>query len=330
MTLTSRPVRNRMLQEKYFLRGIRITRVYLTFFSWAPGIFDDNANNDSFLVAGTKTFFSMISSDERCPANPMTHIGVLSETYLLEIDDTNTTLHCACILHYPAGEILKIMEDNPEMASIKNKSGEYPLHYACLDEKGVDHRVFNKLVELNPDAVKTGNCERSFPLHLQCMVGVPSAHVVKELLKVYPHACAIQSEFKTKYEGKEINKFKEETEEEDWFCNMWKEECWVPSIIMNNKPHRYKIQLQPHIEQGWCPLHLAIIGGAHGESIRSIYDTRPAGYKLKTSRGRTPYMCLDLATSVHPSTSVLLNKIEIMQEKKRKRKEKKELEVTNE
>jgi len=96
-------------------------------FSWAPKLYEDVTNGDSFaLIAGTQTFQSLISSDERCPANPITHLGELSDVYLMELDSSNTPLHCACILHRPADEILRILKIDPKMATVKKQFWRIP------------------------------------------------------------------------------------------------------------------------------------------------------------------------------------------------------------
>ena len=119
----------------------------------------------------------------------------VSKETLLEIDSTNTYLHCACFLHDPAEEILKALEENPNLSKISNSNGELPLHYACLDSLGAEDRVVNALLASYPQGAMCENADRSLPLHLACMIGSPSIYLVQSLLYANPSAALLQSEF---------------------------------------------------------------------------------------------------------------------------------------
>jgi len=122
--------------------------------------------------------------------------GITKEK-LMEIDDRNSPLHCACFLHLPhhKAEIIRALKCDPDLAKVSNGNGELPLHYACLDKKGVDDRVLDALLGAYPIASTCLNNDRSLPLHLHCMVGAPSLYAVKSLLYANPSAASLQSEF---------------------------------------------------------------------------------------------------------------------------------------
>lgn len=79
-------------------------------------------------------------------------------------------------------EVLEILDDNPEYASVPDETGSLPLH--VLAAYGGRQEVVQKLVECNPSALRASNAASWLPLHLACESG--HAAVAEELLIADP------------------------------------------------------------------------------------------------------------------------------------------------
>lgn len=219
--------------------------------------------------------------------NPKTSRPLLTNQAVLSLDLWNTSLHAACLLHYPAEEIFKIVRIDNSLFFKRNGSGDFPLHYACMDKVGVNPAVLDCLLLHNPCAVRQWNSDKCLPLHLACMIGAPSPYAVICLLKLYPEAVMDQCEFpltstgaESYWENNPKSKHKVFETNDGKFCHTSEDE---------------------NVERGWSPLHLAVMNGVKPSLINAIIEVDKRCLSLKTSKGRTALECGIEAMNLIPS-----------------------------
>lgn len=256
----------------------------------------------------------------------------LLEHDVMKLDNKNTVVHVACLIHYDPADIIKRLTSEPSIAFERNDANELPLHYAAMDKKGVDNEVLKCLLNTNPKGVKQPNIQNSLPIHLACMVGVPSMTALKTFLKLYPKSVLIQSEFPLLFqkdmmvlEDKNSNSKHYEVEEDDssednveYVSELTNPSDGLVSKLENMLPlqadlrvvHKKKrteantteqnpMDEGPLVETGFSPLHLAILNNANPIAIQMIVTTDPSCIRLKTSMGRTAQHCADYIVKQH-------------------------------
>lgn len=252
-------------------------------------------------------------------------IDTLIEHDVMKLDEKNTVMHVACLLHHTSAEIIDRLDENTSLAFELNNADELPLHYAAMDKQGVNHDVLKKLLTINPEAVKQRNVQKSLPIHLACMVGAPSKTAVKTLLKMYPKCLMMQSEFPLLFEREMIETVNESTEaldDEDDFDDFVAfttpkstQVSGLASYFACASPTQAELELieeskmqrkgasnesnGPEIETGFSPLHLAVMNSAHPAIVELFVKTNPKCVHLKTSKGRTPLSCTQYIIRQH-------------------------------
>jgi ankyrin repeat protein len=256
-------------------------------------------------------------------------IDSLNDHDVMQLDEQNTTMHVACLLHHSTSGIIDRLEEEPGSARISNKANETPLHYAAMDKKGVNKDVLKKLLQLYPEAVKQPNVQNSLPIHLACMVGAPSTYTIKTFLKMYPKAVMIQSDFPLLFEedmvdttendddssaGSEFVSYrpKKDVTAVSGIASMFA--CAAPNqaaIEMadeknqrreernNSRAKREDEDDGPKVETGFSPLHLAVMNSAGSSVIELLIKVNPRTIHLKTSRGRTALDCAQYIVRQH-------------------------------
>jgi ankyrin repeat protein len=250
----------------------------------------------------------------------------------MKLDNKNTVVHVACLLHYNAADIIKRLTSEPSIAFERNDANELPLHYAAMDKKGVDNEVLKCLLNTNPKGVKQPNTQNSLPIHLACMVGVPSMTALKTFLKLYPKSVMIQSEFPLLFqkdmmvleekhsESKHYEVEESESSEDDveYVSEITNHSNGLVSKLENMLPLQADLRVVhkkkraeantteqhlmddgPLVETGFSPLHLAILNNANLTAIQMIVTTDPSCIRLKTSMGRTARHCADYIVKQH-------------------------------
>lgn len=263
-------------------------------------------------------------------------IDTLIDHHVMRLDDKNTVMHAACLLHHSSEDILDRLGEDPSLAFELNGADELPLHYAAMDKKGVNHDVLKNLLRINPEGVRQRNIQNSLPVHLACMVGAPSQYALKTLLKMYPKSVMIQSDFPLLFErdmleplDREKHNMKEmdEDDESNSGIIVYKPPqvtktsgiasffaCAAPSQAelelayeaekrreeVNAKyPLNDDIEEGPQIETGFTPLHLAVMNRAKPAAIQLLVETNPKCVHLKSSKGRTALDCAQYIIRQH-------------------------------
>lgn len=254
-------------------------------------------------------------------------IDSLNDHDIMQLDERNTTMHVACLLHHETSAIIDRLEEDNSLARVNNNADETPLHYAAMDKKGVNKDVLKKLLQLNPEAVKQPNVQNSLPVHLACMVGAPSTYLIKTLLKMYPKAAMIQSDFPLVFEddmvdnttdsdddssaGSEFVSYTPKTESTavSGIASMFA--CAAPNqaaIEMasertkrrQERTSRPKYEEEgPKVETGFSPLHLAVMNSASPSVVELLIRINARSIHLKTSRGRTALDCAQYIVRQH-------------------------------
>lgn len=232
----------------------------------------------------------------------------LHERDVMNLDPKNSSMHVACLLHYPSEDVIKQLEENPSLAFETNTAGECPLHYAAMDKKGVRPRVLKKLVQTNPSAVKQANVQRSFPIHLACMVGAPDKHIMEVFLKLYPASVMSQTDFPLMFDDDMTEQVDDDSILDNQshasaqysprptgFSGIAKLFSCGTSPPMEQQKRSSSFSMEefsgPKIETGFSALHLAVMNGAAPEIIELLIDTNPRCVHIKTTRGRTALDC---------------------------------------
>ena len=266
------------------------------------------------------------------PTKSETRRGIdgLGDDDIMELDERNTSMHVACLLHHSSTVIIERLENEPELTKFSNNANETPLHYAAMDKKGVSKDVLKMLIQLNPEAVKQPNVQNSLPIHLACMAGAPSTYAVKTFLKMYPKATMMQSEFPLLFEEDMVDTTKDEDDESDdgsqfvtyrpknvsavsGIASMFA--CAAPNqaaVEIANERARRKQQRNksrydddddddegPKVETGFSPLHLAVMNSASTSVIDMLIKVNPKSINLKTSQGRTALDCAQYIVRQH-------------------------------
>ena len=259
------------------------------------------------------------------------NIDSLNDHDIMQLDEKNTTMHVACLLHHTTDDILKRLEDHPEVAHTNNNANETPLHYAAMDKRGVNREVLKKLVQLNPEAVKQPNVQNSLPVHLACMVGAPSTYTIKTFLKMYPKAAMIQSDFPLLFEEDmadttDVNVSDDDSDDENEFISYQPKSdpsavSGIASMFACAAPHQAALEMAherskrkdertrrmnrannddgPKVETGFSPLHLAVMNSASPTIIGLLIKVNTRSIHLKTSRGRTALDCAQYIVRQH-------------------------------
>jgi ankyrin repeat protein len=263
------------------------------------------------------------------PEQKTSEIDFFKDHDIMQLDDRNTVMHVACLLHHTTSDIIDRLEEDPSLAFEMNNANELPLHYAAMDKKGVNHDVLKKLLRTNPEGVKQRNVQNSLPVHLACMVGAPSQYTLKTFLKMYPKSVMIQSDFPLLFEKEMLEKIDDEdsyNSDDDDFVAYRPTANVKPSGIASffacAGPSQVELELYqesqkkkqensnefagnedfdetPQIETGFSPLHLAVINSANPSAIQSIVNTNPKCVHLKSSQGRTALDCAQFIVKQH-------------------------------
>ncbi len=253
-------------------------------------------------------------------------IDNLKDHDVMQLDEKNTVVHVACLIHHKTKEILERLEEDSSLAFELNNADELPLHYAAMDKKGVNHEVLKKLLTLNPEAVKQRNVQNSLPIHLACMVGAPSKTALKTFLKMYPKSAMIQSEFPLLFERDMIESVDEspeyDSDDDDFVAyspRQVSKTSGLASYFACTSPNQAELELMeeakrrkeeaeegeeeidegPQIETGFSPLHLAVMNSAHPSIIELLVKISPKCIHLKTSKGRTALACAQYIVRQH-------------------------------
>jgi hypothetical protein len=246
----------------------------------------------------------------------------LTEEDVMNLDPRNTKVHAACLLHYPAEQIVEQLRENNRLAFKKNSAGEMPLHYAAMDKKGVEFAVLDALIKINRDAVMQPNVQNSLPVHLACMVGAPSSLAIKTFLTLYPDSVMIQNDFPLPFEADMMieGQSKEEEDEDDireeaptipshppqqsgglmsmFACAAPPEAAIEIAEATKPKPKKKKKKL-PKVESGFTPLHLAVMNSASEDIIALFIRANPQCVSVKSSCGRTALDCAQYIIRQH-------------------------------
>lgn len=104
----------------------------------------------------------------------------------LKSDTGDYPLHYACLNEAPEEVVLKIVELYPEATQHKHhRNGDYPLHDACWKQS---ETVVLELIKLFPEAAKcNNNFSCNYPLHIACRRNQPET-VIKKLVQLCPEA----------------------------------------------------------------------------------------------------------------------------------------------
>ena len=233
----------------------------------------------------------------------------LSSKTLQQLDNWNTQLHIACLLHYPDTEILQMIRLDNVLLFRKNSSGDLPIHYACLDKYGVPSNILNLMVQGYPQSVRICNSDRCLPLHLACMVGAPSLYAINLLTKVYPESVMCQCEFQVPFtqnkpmQPGDIDSIKitassggiDEESLVELYDSGSTAEMFNEFMGFPDDPKKKKKSLSGYtpleMETGWNPLHLAITNFVDPRATSLIVDADPRCIGSKTDKGRTPIDC---------------------------------------
>jgi len=266
---------------------------------------------------------------EPVPIEKVNKIDGLHNHDIMQLDDKNTVMHVACLLHHSTGDIIDRLEEDPSLAFELNNAEELPLHYVAMDKRGVNHDVLKKLLRINPDGVKGGNVQNSLPIHLACMVGAPSQTALKAFLKIYPKSVMIQSDFPLLFDKDMIENGIDEgsyqSDDDSEFVTYKPQNttkasgiasffaCAAPSQVELEIAHEAEQRRResakqhseesfeegPQIETGFSPLHLAVMNSAHSSAIGALVETNPKCINLKTSKGRTALDCAQYIIRQH-------------------------------
>lgn len=269
------------------------------------------------------------TTSEPVPVEKKNEIDKLHDHDVMQLDDKNTVMHVACLLHHNSGDIIDRLEEDPSLAFELNNAEELPLHYVAMDKKGVNHSVLKKLLRINPDGAKRGNVQNSLPIHLACMVGAPSQTALNTFLKMYPKSVMVQSDFPLLFDKDMIENAVDEASyysDDDSDFVMYKPQtttkasgiaslfaCAAPSQaeleIAQEVEQRKKesarhyseefFEQAPQIETGFSPLHLAVMNSAHSSAIQALVETNSKCVNLKTSKGRTALDCAQYIIRQH-------------------------------
>jgi hypothetical protein len=263
-------------------------------------------------------------------------IDTLIDHHVMRLDDKNTVMHAACLLHHSSEDIIDRLGEDPSLAFELNGADELPLHYAVMDKKGVNHDVLKKLLRINPEGVRQRNIQNSLPVHLACMVGVPSQYALKTLLKMYPKSVMIQSDFPLLFErdmleplDRDKNNMNVNVEDDESNSGIIAYKppqvtktsgiasffaCAAPSQAelelayeaekrrqeVNAKyPQNNDVEEGPQVETGFTPLHLAVMNRAKPAAIQLIVETNPKCVPLKSSKERTALDCAQYIIRQH-------------------------------
>jgi len=255
-------------------------------------------------------------------------IDKLLEHDVMQLDDKNTVMHVACLLHHNPDDVIDRLEEDPSLAFELNNAEELPLHYAAMDKQGVNQEVLKKLLRINPDGVKQGNVQNSLPIHLACMIGAPSQYSLKTFLKMYPKSVMIQSDFPLLFEKEMLENVSEEasynSDDSSEFLAYTPQQntrasgiasffaCGAPSqaeleiaqVMENNRKQSIRSISEdsddgPQIETGFSPLHLAIMNSGHPSAIELLIKANPKCINLKSSQGRTALDCAQYIVRQH-------------------------------
>ena len=260
-----------------------------------------------------KSDSSSIPSKKKAAVEQEADPDALHERDVMNLDPKNSSMHVACLLHYPSEDVITQLEENPSLAFETNTAGESPLHYAAMDKKGVRPRVLKKLVQTNPSAVKQANVQRSYPIHLACMVGAPDKHVMEVFLKLYPASVMSQTDFPLMFEDDMAEQIDDDSildNQSNGNSVQYRPKptgfsgiaslfsCGAsPPVEQQRKPlssRSSSFSLEesgPKIETGFSALHLAVMNGAAPEIIELLIATNPRCVHIKTTRGRTALDC---------------------------------------
>eukprot|EP00551_Chaetoceros_affinis_P013920 CAMPEP_0203687702 /NCGR_PEP_ID=MMETSP0091-20130426/664_1 /ASSEMBLY_ACC=CAM_ASM_001089 /TAXON_ID=426623 /ORGANISM="Chaetoceros affinis, Strain CCMP159" /LENGTH=500 /DNA_ID=CAMNT_0050557103 /DNA_START=105 /DNA_END=1607 /DNA_ORIENTATION=- len=259
-----------------------------------------------------------------------TNIDSLNHHDVMQLDEKNTTMHVACLLHHATSDILQRLDEDPSLAENNNNANETPLHYAAMDKRGVNKEVLKKLIQYNPEAVKQPNVQNSLPVHLACMVGAPSTYAIKTFLKMYPKAAMIQSDFPLLFEDDmtdttDVDVDSDDEDDDDEFVSYKPKSdptavsgiasmfaCAAPHQAALEMAHERSIRKQeksrtnkasndegPKVETGFSPLHLAVMNSASPAIIEILIKVNRRSIHLKTSRGRTALDCAQYIVRQH-------------------------------
>lgn len=267
----------------------------------------------------------------KLPSKPkrVNTIDTLKTHDVMQLDESNTVMHAACLLHHNEEDILERLEEDPSLAFEVNRVKELPLHYAAMDKQGVSSNVFKKLLEINPDGVKNANVQESLPIHLACMVGAPSLGVIKTFLKMYPKSVMMKSEFPLLFEKDMLAHTQDGGDsydsDDDSDILAYKQQqpvpqsgiarffaCGAPTqaeleFISESQARKHDLEKNysedsfdgPDIETGFTPLHLAVMNNAHPLVVEAIIKTDPECLNVKTNKGRTPMDCANYLVNQH-------------------------------
>lgn len=260
-------------------------------------------------------------------------IDTLSDHQVMRLDDKNTVMHAACLLHHSSEDIIDRLGEDPSLAFELNGADELPLHYAAMDKKGVNHDVLKKLLRINPEGVKQRNIQNSLPVHLACMAGAPSQYALKTFLKMYPKSVMIQSDFPLLFERdmlEPMDRDKGNSPDDDdsdsdiiaYKPHQITKTSGIASFFACAAPSQAELELAyeaekrkeevnakypannnyeegPQIETGFTPLHLAVMNSAKPAAIQILVETNPKCVHLKSSKGRTALDCAQYIIRQH-------------------------------
>lgn len=243
----------------------------------------------------------------------------LTSDDVMQLDERNTNLHVVCLLHRKSSSIIRMINDDTQLAFEPNSAGELPLHYAAMDKEGVEPDVLDKLIEVNPDAVRYCNVQGSLPIHAACMVGAPSQYALKTLINLYPESVLLTSEIPLLFEKDMLAEVEKDTYDDDTvFENNNRDITKAQVNIIASffacatpvHPELKERNMQvfddeddfgrgPKIESGWTPLHLAVMNGASSDIIGMLLDANLQCAFIKTTRGRTALDCAQYIVRQH-------------------------------
>jgi len=258
-------------------------------------------------------------------------LNSLTESEIKSLDEGNTNLHVACLLHHPSKTIFQHLKRDNNLAKIKNRANETPLHYAAMDRKGANQDVVDLLLKIYPEAVKLPNIQKSLPVHLACMAGAPSSYIIENFLKIYPGAVMVQSDFPLMFDESMVVEQPNQSFDESTDGTVFapydfndhnitavqtiaslfacaapnqaaielREERYRKKEQFQQKLNRYKVSEDPMIETGFSPLHLAVLNNASSAIIEKLIKADRLCLHLKTSQGRTALDCAQYIVKQH-------------------------------
>lgn len=188
--------------------------------------------------------------------------------------DNNTAFHLLVGSDYPEGFVMALLQVfNSLGASIRNKQGNLPLHFA-LSQPKIHINVAKKLLEAYPKAAGMKNQAGYVPLFLAVMRDDPSFDLCKALCQAFPdsprsfnntHSLPLHFLCKRRH----------------------------PSIpVLKMLLRRYVGAAQVVNDFGLLPLHVIASFSADLASVRLVYEAYPPAIDLVDRQGRT---CLHLA-----------------------------------